>query len=164
MRFLRHICTLLAVAVFLMAAACSREHEPDKVVGNTSFTAVSDAFDFVSGDKIAVKDAPGSFAYTAEGRFVGDVLQWDDYYAVYPYSALKYFSPTEPVVAVMTVPVVQDALRNDIPRDRRISVAHASDSEKHFDFSEPTRGGFGTCTNTNRKRYSRSIVMGQLIQ
>lgn len=136
MRFLRHICTLLAVAVFLMVAACSREHEPDKVVGNTSFTAVADAFDFVSGDKIAVKDAPGSFAYTAEGRFVGDVLQSDDYYAVYPYSALKYFSPTEPVVAVMTVPVVQDAIRNDIPRDRRISVAHASDSEKHFDFSE----------------------------
>lgn len=135
MRISRHTSVMCAV-IIVIAAACSREPVPEGTEANTSFTYVSDVLDFVPGDRIAVKDAAEPFVYTAQDRFVGDVLQSDDYYAVYPSSAIRYFSPTEPVSAVMTVPVVQEAVRNGIARDCRISVAHASDSDKCLGFSE----------------------------
>ena len=79
MKSLRHIFTLLAAAVLVMTAACSRNDESDKVVGNTYFAAVSESLEFISGDKIAVKDAAKPFICNAEGKFVGDVLQSDEY-------------------------------------------------------------------------------------
>lgn len=128
---------ILAVAIAI-AAACDH-NEPERIVGSVEFTAVYDAFTFEAGDQIAVMNAEKPFkASVKEGevRFIGDVLQADDYYAVYPYSALKYFSPDEPAVAVMSLPTVQKAVKNGIPRELRLSIGHASDNDRRMVFNE----------------------------
>lgn len=133
------------LVIFSMAIAaimsCVGEQTQDKVEGGMSFTAAAEAFEFAEGDQIAVKDAVSPFtASYVDGQlyFVGDVPQSVDYHAVYPYSALRYYSPSDPVVAVMSLPVLQQAVRNEIPHAYRVSAGYASDMDRHFVFREQT--------------------------
>lgn len=134
----RHIRVLIIAFLCVSGVSCNHD-DPDRIVGDMSFVAVCDAFEFSDGDRIAVMNAEKPFVASADGnglRFVGDVLQSDDYYAVYPYQALKYFSPKEPAVAVMTLPTVQKAVRNEIPRENRLAIGHASDNDRRMVFNE----------------------------
>lgn len=137
-RLLSDICRIFLAAAFAVAIfSCDRHTEVP--VGGMSFNAHSDAFRFVAGNKIAVQNAESPFVASVEGdvvRFVGNVEQSDGYNAVYPYSALKYFSPSEPVVAVMSLPTVQSAVKDEIPHGLRFSVAHASDADRCMTFRE----------------------------
>lgn len=127
--------TVSAVAIF----SCNRVPDPEVPAGDVSFEACSEGFGFIKGDKIAVMGAEKPFMASVEGdkvRFIGDVMQADEYYSVYPYSAFRYFSPDKPVVAVMNLPTVQKAVWNEIPREHRLSVGHASDDDRRMIFSE----------------------------
>ena len=129
------LATASAVAIF----SCGREPDPEVPVGDVSFEAYSDYFEFAAGDKIAVLGAEKPFIAAVEGdkvRFIGDVMHSDEYYAVYPYSAFRYFSPTEPSVAVMNLPTLQKAVKNEVPRERRLSIGHASDNDRRMTFNE----------------------------
>ena len=131
-------CSLITAVALMSAIACVRD-VPEEVVGNIVFSTASDACDFAEGDKMAVMNSERPFIAERqenEIRFVGDVLQADHYYAVYPYSAFKFFLPEEPAVAVMTLPTVQTAVKNKIPQEFRISTAYAVDSDRVLHFNE----------------------------
>lgn len=133
--------TILLTAAIVMAAACEGDHGREKIVGDVAFAVVSDDFDFSHGDKVAVMGAENPFTVKVKGddvSLVGDVTPYDEYYSAYPYPALKYFSPTEPVVAVMTIPVVQTAVKDQLPHDLRFFTGTASDDERRMFFEERT--------------------------
>ena len=141
MRLLSHIKTMILATAAIIAAGCVNEHGTEKIVGDVAFAVVSDAFAFMHGDKVAVMGAERPFTAKVDGddvSLIGDVTLADEYYSAYPYSALKYFSPTEPVVAVMTIPVVQQAVKDQIPHDLRYQVGTAADNDMHMVFDEKT--------------------------
>lgn len=133
------LATVCAVAFF----SCNKTPEPEseQVESGVRFKAQSSSFQFVKGDQIAVKGAERPFAAFVQGEdvfFIGDVKPADDHYAVYPAAALKYFSPTEPTVAVMTIPVVQKAVKDQIPHALRLAVGATSDRDRCLVFEEKT--------------------------
>ena len=131
----------MITAAAILAAACGGEHGSEKIVGDVAFAIVSDDLVFSHGDKVAVMGAEKPFTVKVSGEdvsLIGDVTLSDEYYSAYPYSALKYFSPTEPVVAVMTIPVVQKAVKDQLPHDLRFSVGAASDQDGVMVFDEKT--------------------------
>ena len=132
---------LILAAAAIIASACGDDHGREDIVGDVAFAVVSDNFDFAHGDKVAVMGAEKPFTVKSEGddvSLVGDVALADVYYSAYPYSSLKYFSPTEPVVAVMTLPVVQKAVKYQLPHDLRLSVGTASGQDGCMFFEEKT--------------------------
>ena len=141
MRLKFHIRTMMFAAVAFIAAACGDNHGREKIVGDVAFAVVSDDLVFSHGDKVAVMGAEKPFTVKVSGEdvsLIGDVTLSDEYYSAYPYSALKYFSPTEPVVAIMTIPVVQKAVKDQLPHDLRFSVGTASDHDRSMAFDEKT--------------------------
>lgn len=79
---------------------------------------------------MALRNAPKPFkASVKSGKCLlkGNVIQSEEYYAVYPYDCLKYFSPDLPISAIVTVPTVQTAVKGSIPGNLRIATAVASD-------------------------------------
>lgn len=133
--------TLMLTAVAIIATACGDDHKIEKIVGDVAFAVVSDDFAFMHGDKVAVMGGERPFTAKVDDggvTLIGDVTLADEYYSVYPYSALKYFSPTEPVVAVMTVPVVQEAVKDQMPHGLRFQVGVAADNDRHMVFDEKT--------------------------
>lgn len=162
MGFIRNIRVFILAVAISSAAACEH-NEPERIVGSVEFAPVCDAFDFASGDQIAVMNAENPFKASVKGDgvcFIGDVLQADDYYAVYPYAALKYFSPAEPDVAVMSLPTVQKAVMNEIPRELRLSVGHASDNDRRMVFNEKVSYLKFTIGPESGKLRSISVVSG----
>lgn len=136
-----YIKPLVLTMMAILMVACEGKHDSEKIVGDMSFSIISEDFDFIHGDKVAVMGAEAPFTVKAEGddvSIVGDVVLNEEYYSAYPYSALKYFSPTDPVVAVMSIPIVQKAVKNQIPHDLRFSVGTASDQDKCMAFDEKT--------------------------
>ena len=129
------LATVCAVAFF----SCNKTPEPEQVESGVRFKAQSSSFQFVKGDQIAVKGAERPFAAFVQGEdvfFIGDVKPADDHYAVYPAAALKYFSPTEPSVAVMPLPVVQKAVKDQMPHALRLAVGATSDKDRCLVFEE----------------------------
>ena len=136
-----YIRAMILAATALIVLACGDEHGRDKIVADVAFAVVSDDLVFSHGDKVAVMGAEKPFTVKVSGEdvsLIGDVTLSDEYYSAYPYSALKYFSPTEPVVAVMTIPVVQKAVKDQLPHDLRFSVGTASDHDRSMAFDEKT--------------------------
>ena len=141
-RCLRNICKFILATVSAVAiSSCDKTPEPDFVEGTVRFKAHSSSFRFVKGDQIAVKCAERPFGALIQGEdvfFVGDIKPSDNYCAAYPAEALKYFSPTEPTVAVMTIPVVQKAVKDQVPHALRLAVGSASDKDRCLSFEEKT--------------------------
>ena len=130
---------IMAAAVICAAVSCVDDPRTEGNEVSATFTALSETFSFKSGDKVAVRNAPKPFkASVKSGKcsLKGNVIQSEEYYAVYPYDCLKYFSPDLPVSAIVTVPTVQTAVKDAIPDNLRISTASASDDDRIFEFSE----------------------------
>ena len=130
---------IMAAAVICAAVSCVDDPRTEGKEVSAAFTALSETFSFKSGDKVAVRNAPKPFkASVKSGKcsLKGNVIQSEEYYAVYPYDCLKYFSPDLPVSAIVTVPTVQTAVKDAIPDNLRISTASASDDDRIFEFSE----------------------------
>ena len=161
MRLVVHIRIMILAAAAIIAAGCVNDHGAEVIVGDVAFAVVSDNFDFIHGDRIAVMGAETPFTVKVEGddvSLVGDVMSDDEYYSAYPYSALKYFSPTEPVVAVMTIPVVQKAVKDQVSHDLRFCVGTASDRDRCMAFDEKTAYFKCTIGPTSGNIRSISIV------
>ena len=129
--------TVSAVAIL----SCGKTPDPEHVEGDVRFKVHSSSFQFVQGDRIAVQGAERPFGALIQGEdvfFVGDIKPSDNYCAVYPAAALKYFSPTEPTVAVMNIPVVQKAVKDQVPHALRLAVGSASDKDRCLAFEEKT--------------------------
>ena len=129
--------TVSAVAIL----SCGKTPDPEHVEGDVRFKVHSSSFQFVQGDRIAVQGAERPFGALIQGEdvfFVGDIKPSDNYCAAYPAAALKYFSPTEPAVAVMTIPVVQKAVKDQMPHALRLAVGSASDKDRCLVFEEKT--------------------------
>ena len=129
--------TVSAVAIL----SCGKTPDPEHVEGDVRFKVHSSPFQFVQGDRIAVQGAERPFGALIQGEdvfFVGDIKPSDNYCAAYPAAALKYFSPTEPTVAVMTIPVVQKAVKDQMPHALRLAVGSASDKDRCLVFEEKT--------------------------
>lgn len=129
--------TVSAVAIL----SCGKTPDSEHVEGDVRFKVHSSSFQFVQGDRIAVQGAERPFGALMQGEdvfFVGDIKTSDNYCAAYPAAALKYFSPTEPTVAVMTIPVVQKAVKDQVPHALRLAVGSASDKDRCLVFEEKT--------------------------
>lgn len=130
---------ILGAAVICAAVSCVDDPRTEGKEVSATFTALSETFSFNSGDMVALKNAPKPFkASVKSGKcsLKGNVIQSEEYYAVYPYDCLKYFSPDLPISAIVTVPTVQTAVKGSIPDNLRIATAVASDDDRVFEFSE----------------------------
>ena len=141
-RCLKNICKfILATVSAVVISSCGKTPDPEHVEGDVRFKVHSSSFQFVQGDRIAVQGAERPFGALIQGEdvfFVGDIKPSDNYCAAYPAEALKYFSPTEPTVAVMTIPVVQKAVKDQVPHALRLAVGSASDKDRCLAFEEKT--------------------------
>ena len=139
---MRNICKFILATVSAVAiSSCDKTPEPDFVEGTVRFKAHFSSFQFIQGDRIAVQGAERPFGALIQGEdvfFVGDIKPSDNYCAAYPAEALKYFSPTEPAVAVMTIPVVQKAVKDQVPHALRLAVGATSDKDRCLVFEEKT--------------------------
>lgn len=130
---------IVAAAVICAAISCADDPKPEGNEVSTTFTALSEAFSFKSGDKVAVRNAQEPFKVSVKPGscfLKGNVVPAEEYYAVYPYDCLNYFSPDTPVCAIVTVPTVQTAVKDALPDNLRISTAAASDDDRIFEFNE----------------------------
>ena len=126
--YLRFIALLAAMTA--VAASCQREPEFG-VVAKSSF-----AVSFAEGSIVDELGLPvnGSVAVSGaetplklkNGKASGKVMQSEEYYAVYPASALEYFTPDGQSKAVLNLPTVQTAVKGSIPEGTEFSVAAAS--------------------------------------
>lgn len=130
---------LIGLAASTLAAiSCINGPSAGEIV-RVEFTAESEVLELTPGSDVAVFGADKYLELRKEKNgvsFKGKVIAADEYYAVYPAGALKYFSPSEPVTAVMNIPVVQTGRKGVIPRQYSSAVAHASDADRHFIFRE----------------------------
>ena len=128
---------VLLAAMIAVALSCQRE-EPG-VIAKSTF-AVSFAEGSIVGelglpidDDIAVSGAEAPLKLK-KGNAAGKVMQSEEYYAVYPASALEYFSPGDQSGVALNLPTVQTAEKGGIPAGTAISVASTSSADMNLKF------------------------------
>lgn len=128
---------VLLAAMIAVALSCQRE-EPG-VIAKSTF-AVSFAEGSIVGelglpidDYIAVSGAEAPLKLK-KGNAAGKVMQSEEYYAVYPASALEYFTPGDQSGVVLNLPTVQTAVKGGIPAGTAISVASTSSVDMNLKF------------------------------
>ena len=134
--FLRYISLLAAMVAVVLS--CQRE-ESIGVIAKSTFD-VSFAEGSIVGelgllidDYIAVSGAEAPLKLK-KGNAAGKVMQSEDYYAVYPASALEYFTPGDQSGVVLNLPTVQTAVKGGIPAGTAVSVASTTSSDMNLEF------------------------------
>ena len=121
-----------------VALSCQREVQIG-VIARSSFAvsfaegSIVDELGLSGNDHIAVSGAEAPLKLK-NGKAAGKVMQSEEYYAVYPASALEYFTPDGQSGAALNIPTVQTAVKGGIPEGTAISVASTSSDDMSLNF------------------------------
>lgn len=132
----RYIALLAAMVAVVLS--CQRE-DPAGVVARSSFAVsfaegtIVDDLGLSANDDIAVSGAEAPLKLK-NGKASGRVMQSEEYYAVYPASALEYFTPDDHSGVALSLPTVQTAVKGSIPAGTAVSVASTSSSDMNLEF------------------------------
>ena len=134
--FLRYI--VLLPAMIAVALSCQREESIGDIAKSTfavSFAegSIVDDLGLPADDYIAVSGADAPLKLK-NGKASGKVMQSEEYYAVYPASALEYFTPGDQSGAALNLPTVQTAVKGGIPAGTALSVASTSSDDMNLKF------------------------------
>ena len=135
-RSLRYI--VLLVAMTAVAFSCQREGQIGVIAKSTfavSFEegSIVDDLGLSADDHIAVSGAEAPLKLR-NGYASGKVMQSEEYYAVYPASALEYFAPGDQSGIALNLPTVQTAVKGSIPAGTAVSVASTSSADMNLKF------------------------------
>ena len=133
---LRYIVLLVAMAA--VAFSCQREGQIGVIAKSTfavSFEegGIVDELGLPADDHIAVSGAEAPLKLR-NGYASGKVMQSEEYYAVYPASALEYFTPGDQSGIALNLPTVQTAVKGSIPAGTAISVTSTSTADMSLKF------------------------------
>ena len=128
----------LLAAMAAVAVSCQKEKDLG-VVAKSSFAvsfaegSIVDELGLPVDGSVAVSGAEAPLKLK-NGKAAGKVMQSEEYYAVYPASALEYFTPDGQSGVALNLPTVQTAVKGGIPEGTAISVALTSSDEMSLKF------------------------------
>ena len=138
---MRNIISYLICAAFaaLVVCSCSDRYGPEEVVSGHSFNVsfaegtIADSLGLTWKDDIAVYGASEPLT-VRKGKASGKVEDAQEYFAAYPYKAVTRFDPERHNEVVMTLPLVQIAVKGNIPAGTDLAVAQTSATDMSLEF------------------------------
>lgn len=138
---MRNIISYLICAAFaaLVVCSCSDRYGHEGVVSGHSFEVsfadgtIADSLGLTWKGDIAVSGASESLT-VKEGKATGKVEEAQEYFAAYPYKAVSRFDPQRHNEVAMTLPLVQTAVKGNIPAGTDLAVARTSATDMSLEF------------------------------
>lgn len=138
---MRNVISYLICAAFaaLVVCSCSDRYGHEGVVSGHSFNVsfaegtIADSLGLTWKDDIAVYGASEPLT-VRKGKASGKVEDAQEYFAAYPYKAVTRFDPERHNEVVMTLPLVQIAVKGNIPAGTDLAVAQTSATDMSLEF------------------------------